>query len=172
MAYAITHFFTSVFLAVLLKSKFSEIKKYIHVKELFIIGLFGILPDIDVFPFIINSYLNLGWLNIHRLITHNLTIATAIFLIGLFLYFKNKKWGLIFMLGGIGWSSHLFLDWLLSGTITPFYPFSNFETGINIIPENNLRLGSYVLGGIDAAVLLTWSWFAILKETLKDFQVW
>src|SRR3989338_6271842 len=189
MAYAITHFFTSVFLAVLLKSKFSEINKYIHVKELFIIGLFGILPDIDVFPFIINSYLNLGWSNIHRLITHNLTIATAIFLIGLFLYFKNKpelrisqlgpanksslgKWGLIFMLGGIGWSSHLFLDWLLSGTITPFYPFSNFETGINIIPENNLRLGSYVLGGIDAAVLLTWSWFAILKETLKDFQVW
>lgn len=172
MAYIITHFFTSVFLATLFKKQFSEIKNYISIKELFIIGLFGVLPDIDVVPFMLDSYFNFGWPNIHRIITHNLTVAAVIFLIGLVLYFKSKKIGLIFMLGGIGWSSHLFLDWLLSGTIMPFYPFSSFETGIELIPSTNLRLGTYVLGAIDAVVFLTWGWFAIIKGKLKDFQIW
>lgn len=172
MAQVITHFFTSTFLAILFKKQFSEIKKYIGIKELFIIGLFGMLPDSDVMPFIIDSYFNLGLPNIHRIITHNLTIAAVIFLIGLVLYFKSKRAGLIFMLGGIGWSSHIFLDWLLSGTIMPFYPFSSFETGVELVPSGNIRLSSYVLGGIDAAVFLTWGWFAIIKGKLKDFQFW
>jgi len=172
MAYVITHFLTSTFLATLFRAKFSEIQKYIHVKELFIIGLFGVIPDIDVLPFIINSYFDLGWPNIHRLITHNFVIVAAIFLIGLLLYTKNKKIGLILMLGSIGWASHVTLDWILSGTVTPFYPLSSFETGINLIPAGNLRLGTYVLSGIDAVVLLTWSWFAITKKKLVDFQVW
>jgi len=76
------------------------------------------------------------------------------------------------MLGSIGWASHVTLDWILSGTVTPFYPLSSFETGINLIPAGNLRLGTYVLSGIDAVVLLTWSWFAITKKKLVDFQVW
>ncbi len=171
MAYTVTHFLTSAFLAVLLKAKFSEIKKYINVKELFIIGLFGALPDIDVVPFILDSYFNLGLPNIHRLITHNLVISLIIFFIGFLLYTKYKKLGIIFMLGGVGWTSHLVLDWIFSGTITPFYPFSTYETGLNLIPEGNLRLGTYVLGAIDAAVFLTWSWFAIAKKKLIDFQV-
>ena len=61
---------------------------------------------------------------------------------------------------------HLILDAVLAGSIKPFYPFSYYEIGLNMI-KNNLE--GTLLPGIDAILLFIWLIHLELKHKISDY---
>ncbi|MBI2647570.1 hypothetical protein HYW99_03765, partial [Candidatus Woesearchaeota archaeon] len=65
-----------------------------------------------------------------------------------------------------GIAFHIFLDWLLIGSIAPFYPFSSATYGVDLIGRLNIPLATQ---GLEAIVLLWWLWHEEKTHKISDF---
>jgi inner membrane protein len=98
--------------------------------KLKVVALLSVLPDVDFIPYSLFIYVSnslsyearnqLFYLCWHREITHSVFF---IFLITSLIWFATKDW--IFTIGGFeSILSHVYLDYLTSWKMRPFYPFS------------------------------------------------
>jgi len=143
---------------------------------LIIAGIAGLLPDIDIAVYwILKLTSGVALTNIHRTFTHTLFLPAIFLLLG-FIFWSSKseflekhkmKLRMIFFVMAFGTLMHLLLDYLLSGYIIPFYPFSYASYGLNLIeltpwPET-------ILPALDAILLLSWLIHEEIKHKISDF---
>ena len=167
MPFAVTHVLLTIIAVDLYRDYVSKYKKYFTLHTIFIAGLAGLLPDIDI-P--LNIFLNLFGIEImHRGITHT-PLFGLIFLIPAFIYLSRKKHkiAMYFFVTTFGVLFHLILDFMFSSDATGImflYPFSIAQFGLNIVQEYNPIL----LAGVDAIILLLWLWHEEVKHKISDF---
>jgi len=169
MPQAVVHVLFAIILLDLFRDYVIKNKKAIPLHYIFIGGVAGLLPDIDIPLFWLVKHIlgfEVPWF--HRLFTHSL------FMIGLFLvltllvklYCSDKKKWVLFAVITFGVSLHVLLDGLLAGTIALYYPFSSLQVGLDLL--GNVAFESF-MEGLDAIVLLVWLWDLDRRHRLRDY---
>ncbi|MCH8003029.1 MAG: metal-dependent hydrolase [Nanoarchaeota archaeon] len=164
MPFAVTHVLLTIILVDLYRDYITKYKKYFTLHTIFIAGVAGLLPDIDI-P--LNWLLNFFGLGIaHGTITHT-PLFGLIFLIPAFILWHQKKHktAMYFFVVCFGILFHIFLDLIFGAGILIFYPLSDFTFGLNIA-INFSRMAS---AGMDAIILLLWLWHEEIKHKISDF---
>ena len=177
MPQAVTHFLIPVILLELFRDFIIKNKKSFPIHYIFIGGLAGLLPDLDIAIYYILSFFGVQIQAVHRTFSHSLLFPLTFLILGtLFYEFKNKELGNhhlklknIFFVIAFGTFIHLLLDFILHGSIMPFYPFSIYSTGlslINIFPEAWQRT---IIPTIDAGLLIIWMIYLEIKHKISSF---
>ena len=177
MPQAVTHFLIPLILLGLFQDFFVKNKKTFPIHYVFIGGLAGLLPDLDIAVYYFLSFFGFTIDEVHRTFSHNLFIPLIFVLLGLFFVkFKNKelgkhhlKLGKIFFVIAFGIFIHMLLDPLFYGTITPFYPISTFTLGFNLINLFPPAWQGTILPTIDAVFLISWMIYLEIKHKISDF---
>ena len=170
MPFAVTHVLASIILVDLYRDYFTKHKKYFTIHTLFIAGLGGLLPDIDIPLNIVTT--KIGLEVAHRGITHTPLFALLILIPGLVLWkFRHHKKAVYFFVISFGIFTHMFLD--------AFFIFNVQTDGIMVLyPLSDMRFGlktlwtqSRIEGGValDAIILLLWLWWEERRHKIKDF---
>ncbi len=168
MPFAVTHVLLTIILVDIFRDYFTKHRKYFTLHTIFIAGIAGLLPDIDI-P--LNWFLNLFGLSItHGTITHTPLFALIFLIPGFILWYNKKhKEAVYFFVICFGIFLHLFLDYLVKGDygsgIMFFYPFSNVTYGLNLF--QNVEPNFFA--AIDAIILLAWLWHEEIKHKISDF---
>lgn len=167
MPQAVVHVLFTIIVLDLFRDHFLKDKRKLPLHYVFIGGVAGLLPDIDVtlFWFLKNLLgLDVPWF--HRVITHTFLFILIFLVISLIYFDFNKKASRLFGIITFGVAFHIFLDYLLVGSIAPFYPFSYASYGLNLIGRTNLPLA---IEGLEAFVLLWWLWHEEKTHKISDF---
>jgi len=178
MPQAVTHVLIALIIGSFIRDYFVKDKKKFPLHYVLILGLAGILPDLDIAVFWILYFVKgISLSEVHRTFTHTLFFSAIFFLASwATLKFKNKSLGrhhlkihTIFWIIGLGILIHLGLDATLSGQIRPFYPLSDFAVGNNttlFFPE---PLAQIFWPCLDAALLVLWLIYIEWKHKISDF---
>lgn len=168
MPFAVTHVLTSIILADLYRDYFSRHKKYFTLHTVFVAGVAGLLPDIDI---LLSNFFSVFGISIyHRGITHTPLFA-FIFLIPALILWRQKKHraAMYFFVTFFGILLHVLLDYFFVvdsvGSIMLFYPFSNAAYGLNLLQHASNNL----FAAIDAIILLLWLWHEEIKHKISDY---
>lgn len=168
MPYAVTHVLSAIILVDIYRDYFAKHKKYFTLHTVFIAGLSGLLPDIDV-P--LNWIFNLfGAELLHRTVTHTFLFALIFIIPGIILWHQKKhKPAMYFFVAGFGILTHLLLDYLFiadtGAGLMLFYPLSAaaFQLGLLSAASNMM------FAAIDAVLLLAWLWHEEIRHKISDF---
>ena len=165
MPYAVVHMLLPMMLLDFLRHKFLKNKKSLPNRYILIVGLAGLLPDIDI-PV---SYLFSG-LVAHRGITHTVWVSLLFLLVSAILQFAKKHdMAKIFLMVSIGAGSHVALDILTAGSLQLFYPLSKAYFSVNLIPKIFPHIGvTFAYAVLDALLLFGWIATMILRRRVKD----
>ena len=174
MPYAVAHVILTIVIADIYRDYIS--KKKFPMVYVFIAGIAGLLPDLDLpISWVLNFILGTHY-TFHRLYTHSLSYAIIFFVIGLiFLLIKkeryvigqwkvNKRAFIMFFFAlAFGWFMHITLDCALSG-----------DGYLNVIPSIPLTFcpqpfSNEALVGIDAIILVVWLFHEQWKHDIKDY---
>ncbi|MBS3096300.1 metal-dependent hydrolase [Candidatus Woesearchaeota archaeon] len=167
MPQAVVHVLFVIIVLDLFRDHFLKDKRELPLHYIFIGGIAGLLPDIDVLLFwILNNFLGIGVPWFHRIFTHTFLFVLIFLFISLIYFDFNRKSSKLFAVIAFGVAFHIFLDWLLVGGVAPFYPFSGSVFGLNLIGRLNLPLA---VEGLEAFVLLWWLWHEEKLHRISDF---
>ena len=167
MPQAVVHVLFTIVLLDLFRDHFLKNKRKLPLHYIFIGGIAGLLPDIDVPLFwLLDNFLgfNVPWF--HRMFTHTILFILIFLAIALIYLDFNKKASILFFVIAFGVAFHIFLDWLLVGGIAPFYPFLDAIYGLDLIARTKLPLA---IEGLEAIVLLAWLWHEEKTHKIRDF---
>ena len=167
MPQTVVHVLFTIIVLDLIRDHVLKNKRELPLHYIFIGGVAGLLPDIDISLFwILRNFLGFDVPFFHRILTHTF-LFTLIFLFISLIYFDlNKRVSKLFGVITFGVAFHIFLDWLLVGSIAPFYPFSYTTYGLNLLGRTNLPLA---VEGLEAIVLLWWLWHEEKLHKISDF---
>ncbi|MBD3249187.1 hypothetical protein GF336_04020 [Candidatus Woesearchaeota archaeon] len=173
MPLAVTHVLLTIIAVDIYRDHFAKHKRYFTLHTLFIAGLAGLLPDIDIVFRIIADFFSFDVpiLLQHGGITHTL-IFGLIFLIPGFMLLKKeqKRAATYFFVIAFGITFHIFLDFFLGGGayegIMWFWPLSTSTYKLHILAALGLP---NIPEAIDALILLGWLWHEEVKHKIKDF---
>lgn len=177
MPQAATHILIALVIGSLIRDYVVRDKKKFPLHYVLILGLASLLPDFDVALYWILHWWGFGFSEIHRTFTHSL-ITPVIFLIlaGLTWRYKNKELGkhhlkvhTIFLMIALGIFIHLVLDFLLAGSIMPFYPFCYASIGENLVNLLPSPLNEIFFPSLDAALIILWLVYLEYKHRISDF---
>ena len=177
MPQATTHILIALVIGSLIRDYVLKNKKKFPLHYVLILGLASLLPDFDVALYWILYWFGFGFFEIHRTFAHSLIIP-AIFLIlsGLTWKYKNRELGkhhlkvhTIFLVIALGVFIHLVLDFLLAGSIMPFYPFSHVSIGENLVNFLPSPLNGIFFPSLDAALIILWLVYLEYKHKISDF---
>jgi membrane-bound metal-dependent hydrolase YbcI (DUF457 family) len=175
MPLAVTHILVPIIFMDLFRDYVLRKRGIITNKHVLLAGLAGLFPDIDI---------PVGFLflkrNVHRLYTHNIWIPVLFLAISIYLHFiRKKKLSRYFIMISFGFLAHLLLDSFLAGTIRPFYPFSTYEFGLNIVPKlmmifvpslvQNQQFGYLIFSSLDALLLFFWLIYLQMTNKIRDY---
>jgi membrane-bound metal-dependent hydrolase YbcI (DUF457 family) len=175
MPQAATHIIITLIAASIIRDFYAGKNKF-PLHYVFIAGLAGLLPDLDITAYWILNFFGFALNEVHRTFTHTLFLP-ALFLILAFLAgeYSFKAFGKrhmtlrgIFLMIAFGSFMHLVLDASLAGLIRPFYPVSNFAVGFSIIAYLPDRLKNLFFPCLDAALLVIWLVYLELKHKISD----
>ena len=177
MPQAVTHFVIPLILLGLFQDFIVKKKKSFPIHYVFIGGLAGLLPDFDIAIYYILSFFGFNISEVHRTFSHNIFFVLLFVILGfIFWNVKNKGIGKhhlklrnIFFVIAFGVFIHLFLDATISGAIMPFYPFSNFAIGLNLISIFPLPWQNTIIPTLDAVLLILWMIYLEVKHKISDF---
>ena len=179
MPYAVTHVLIAIVLLELFRDYFVKNKGAFPLHYVLIGGLAGLLPDIDVAVFYLLSFFGFTIEQVHRTFSHNLFVPLVFFAVGIIIYgfgIKSKKLGEhhlklrnIFFVIAFGIFIHLLLDAVVSGAIIPFYPFSGYSLGLNLISLFPFAWKETIQQSIDAALLVLWLISIEVRHKISDF---
>lgn len=167
MPFAVTHVLASIILVDLYRDYFTRHKKYFTLHTVFVAGIAGLLPDIDM-P--LNFFLNFFNLElIHRTVTHT-PLFSLIFLVPAIILWKKKRHreAIYFIVIAAGIAIHILLDYVVSadnGGIMLLYPFSNTQYALNLLKG----FGADFYAGLDAIILLLWLWHEEIRHKISDY---
>ncbi len=147
-------------------------RKYFTLQTIFIAGIAGLLPDIDVpLSFFLSKLGISSALFMHGGITHT-ALFGLVFLVPGFYYLKKERHHLAtyFFVISFGIFFHLLLDYVLGGGrfegIMWFWPISSQGYKIHLFA----RLGWGSLPqAIDAVILVLWLWHEEARHKIRDF---
>lgn len=172
MPFAVTHVLTSIISVDLYRDYVAKHKKYFTLHTIFIAGLAGLLPDIDI-PL---GHV-LGWFGAelgHRTFTHT-PLFGLIFLIPALIYWKLGKHriGMYFFVTTFGIMTHLLLDFLIvpdqAGGVLLFYPFSAAAFDIGILGSASTIQTMQMYAAFDAVLLMLWLWHEEMRHKISDY---
>ncbi len=167
MPQAVVHVLFTIIVLDLIRDHVLKDKRKMPLHYVFIGGVAGLLPDIDVPLFwLLNNFLGIGVQWFHRIFTHTFLFVLIFLVIGLIYYDLNRKASKIFFVITFGIAFHIFLDWLLVGALAPFYPFSNAAYGLNLLGRIKVPL---IVEGMEAIVLIWWLWHEEKTHKISDF---
>ena len=167
MPQAVVHVLFAIIVLDLFRDHFLKQKRKMPLHYVFIGGVAGLLPDIDIPAYwILNRVFGMDVPFFHRVFTHTFLFIGIFLALALLFYDLNKKWSEIFAIITFGVAFHIFLDWFFIGGIAPFYPFSNAIYSLNLIGRLNLPLA---MEGMEAIVLLWWLWHEEKTHKISDF---
>ena len=166
MPQAVVHVLLAIIALDLFRDHFLKDKHKLPLHLIFIGGVAGLLPDIDVPIFWLLKAMGFDVPFFHRVLTHTFLFAIMFLVISLIYFDLNKRVSKLFGVITFGVAFHIFLDWLLVGYISPFYPFSYAIYGLNLIGGLNLPLAAE---GVEAIVLLWWLWHEEKTHKISDF---
>lgn len=168
MPFAVTHVLLTIIIIDLYRDYVVKHKRFFTLATVFIGGVAGLLPDMDIpLNWIFSKF---GLEMMHRGITHTLWFALLFLIPGLiFLNRGNKKNALLYFVMSFGVFFHIFLDWLIGGGMDSgimwLFPFSMQTFGLHVLSG----LSPNVAAGIDAVILLAWLWHEEVKHKIRDF---
>ena len=175
MPLAVTHILVPIILIELFRDFVIKKKGVITNKHVLLAGLAGLFPDVDI-PI---GYFLLGGVNIHRLYSHNIWIPILFLSIAMYFHFvKKNKISMYFVMIAFGFTVHIALDAALGGYIRPFFPFSNYKFGLDLIPRivgafapslTHKDFMTLVMSSLDAALLFSWLIYLQLTKKIKDY---
>lgn len=176
MPQAVTHFLIPVILLELFRDFFIKDKKSFPIHYVFIGGLAGLLPDLDMAFYYILSFFGFTIQEIHRTFSHNIFFPLLFVILGIIFWnFKSKKLAKhhlklrnIFFVIAFGISIHLLLDATISGMIMPFYPLSTYAIGLNLIGFLPALWQNTLLPTIDAILLILWMVYIELRHKISE----
>lgn len=168
MPHAVTHVLIAIIIFDLYRDYFIKDKRKMPLNFVFIGGVAGLLPDIDILLFwILNNFLGVPVEWFHRGFTH--TVFFPLIFLGIasmFYKLKKHKLSTVFSVISIGITIHILLDMLLSGGVTPFFPFWGFTFEWGLFA--NTQLPAF-WAGLDAIILLAWLYHEERKHKITDF---
>lgn len=170
MPLAVTHVILAIVLLDIFRDYIIKNRKKIPLHYIFIGGVAGLLPDIDVpLYWLLNKLLKIEITWFHRTFSHSIFFPLAFLAVtvGLALFSKNKKHWVLMAVITFGVSLHILLDGLFVGYITLFYPFSTLQYGFNF--ASRIAWPSFI-EGLDAIILLVWLWDLDRRHKLRDFM--
>jgi membrane-bound metal-dependent hydrolase YbcI (DUF457 family) len=173
MPLAVTHVLLTIIAVDLYRDYVAKHRKYFTMWTLFIAGIGGLLPDIDIplFRFLTSIGIDIPLLA-HGEIMHTV-IFGLVFLIpfAVFWLWKKHRLALLFLVITFGILFHIFLDYLVGGGdingIMAFYPFSTERFKLFLLGGGSEAFLSNA--GLDAAILLLWLLHEERKHKIKDF---
>ncbi|MBW2974973.1 metal-dependent hydrolase [Candidatus Woesearchaeota archaeon] len=166
MPLAVTHVLLTIIAIDIFRDYIIKNKKLIPLNYIFIGGIAGLLPDMDIPLFWLLSIFNSSIAWFHGEFTHIFLIPAAILAISIIAYRFNSKMGILLGIISFGYAFHIALDFLFYGcNISPFWPFLNlgFRGITGYIKLRNLEMG------LDAFILLGWLWHEEVKHKISDF---
>jgi membrane-bound metal-dependent hydrolase YbcI (DUF457 family) len=177
MPHAVTHFLIPVILLELFRHYFVKDKKSFPIHYVFIGGLAGLLPDMDIAVYYILSFFGFTIQEIHRTFSHNLFVPLFFVLLTSISYkFKNKELGKnhlklrnIFLIIAFGIFIHLLLDATIQGSIMPFYPILDIAIGLNLIKLFPLAWHDTIVPTMDAVFLIIWMVSLEVRHKISQF---
>src|SRR3989338_5881856 len=167
MPLAVTHVLLTIVLLDIFRDYIIKKKKLIPLNYLFIGGVAGLLPDIDIPVFwLLNNVLSIKTTWFHGTYTHIFLIPIVLGVVAFFAYKYNKKTGVLLGVIAFGYFLHVLLDFLFYGTnLSPFWPLLNTAfTGF----ISHLNIKDFEMG-LDAFILLAWLWHEEVKHKIRDF---
>ncbi len=172
MPLAVTHVLLTIILVDLYRDYITRHKKYFTLHTVFLAGLGGLLPDLDVpLNWMLSYFGYSSEVLMHGGITHTLFFG-LIFLIPaiILLWRKKHKASMYFFVISFGIFLHVFLDYVLGGGahegIMFFWPLSAVGYKIHLLNKFGL---SNLPAAIDAIILLLWLYHEEIKHKIKDF---
>jgi len=170
MPLAVTHVLTSIISVDLYRDYVAKHKKYFTLHTVFLAGLFGLLPDIDVPLGMIANFFQFSVpiLLQHRGITHTPFFALLFLIPGIILWKKKKhKYAVYFFVATFAILLHIFLDFFIaeagSRGIMWLFPFSLESWKLTLINMEGIPRT------LDAIILLGWLWHEEIKHKISDF---
>lgn len=173
MPLAVTHILLTIIAVDIYRDYITKHKKYFTLLTLFVAGVAGILPDIDI-P--INSLMTLLGMEVPELLHHGGITHTPffglMFLVPAFLLWKfNKhKLAVIFFVLAFGPIFHSVLDYTIGGGdangLMLFYPFSEDRIKLGVLLGNEALFST---AGLDAVILMLWLLHEERKHKIRDF---
>ena len=174
MPYAVAHVISTIVIADIYRDYTA--KKKFPMIYVFIAGIAGLIPDLDIpASWFINIIFGTNY-NFHRMYTHSLAYAIA-FLLFVVIFsiikkneYKMLKWNIpkqaivmFFLALAFGWFVHITLDCALAA-----------DGYLNIIPSIPLQFcphpfGNDVLAGFDAIILVLWLIHEQWRHKIVDY---
>jgi membrane-bound metal-dependent hydrolase YbcI (DUF457 family) len=178
MPHAVTHVLIAIILLDIIRDhvlkKKHRMKFPLH--YLLIVGIAGLLPDIDIVIYwIVNIISNVPLSEVHRTFTHTIFFPIIFVVAGLvtwkvkskFLARHKMRLNTVFFIIALGTFIHLVLDATLSGVIMPIYPLNTMALGLNLVQLTPWP--DTILPAIDAILLLGWLAHEEVKHKISDF---
>lgn len=167
MPQAVVHVLFTIISLDLFRDHFLKDKKKLPLHYIFIGGVAGLLPDIDIPLFwILHNFIGLDVPFFHRIFTHTFLFILVFLAISLICFDFSKKMSKLFAVITFGVAFHILLDWFFTGGVAPFYPFSTSVYGLNVFGMMNIPLAAE---GLEAIVLLAWLWHEEKLHRISDF---
>jgi len=168
MGLAVTHVLLTIIAVDLYRDYFMKKKyrKYFTMHTLFIAGIGGLLPDIDMPLSQLASYF--GYTLQHGGITHSLFFGALFLIPGLILWFRDYRKEAVYMFVlSFGIFFHLFLDLVVNeGYYMLLWPLTMQTFAI---PQAALLGLNGLQPSIDAVILLLWLYHEEVKHKIRDF---
>lgn len=189
MPLAVTHVLVPIILFELLRDSSPKLSKFFSRKHTFLIGIAGLLPDVDSPLYTLLTLFDKSVENCclgHRILFHNIWIPFGF--LGFFFIihylcprvWKMRKSGLksfesfgkVFLILFVGFSIHMVLDAVLIGPVAPFYPLSPHLVDLDLVGKLECLTGIpglTTLVSLDALLLLFWFWHEEFTHKIKDY---
>ena len=177
MPHAVFHIIFAILIAELIREYFVKDKRKFPIHYVFIAGIAGALPDLDIAAFWILNFFGYSIEEVHRTFTHTLLVPLVFLFLGLITWnFKNKEFGkrhmklhTIFFMASLGVITHLLFDATISGSVMPFYPLNKISFGINVMQFLPLELQNLLLPCMDAGIFIMWLFWLEYKHKISSF---
>ncbi|MBI2631419.1 metal-dependent hydrolase [Candidatus Pacearchaeota archaeon] len=179
MPQAVTHILVPAIIIALFRDYFlkKRDKRKFPLHYVLIAALSGIIPDLDIAAFWILYFFGFTIEQVHRTFLH--TLFVPLFFLSLSIVFHSIKFkelgkhklklNIIFIIFAFGSFIHLLLDALLIGKIIPFYPFSTFTIGLDLINHLPSQLANISLPTLDGALIIIYLIYLEYKHKISDF---
>ncbi len=167
MPAAVTHVIIAIVLVDLFR-KFVLKRKNFPLYLILIVGIAGLLPDLDILLYWFLDIIAGVQINeVHRLFSHTLLIPFIALLIAMTVWTFWTKIAHVLFAFSAGYTIHLILDSILSGKLTLLYPLTTQTFGLNLIPWESFA-GTFYLG-LDAIILILWLVYEYFSRNIKDY---
>lgn len=167
MPAAVTHVIVAIVFVDLFRKLVLK-KKNFPLYLILIVGIAGLLPDLDIlFYWFLETLAGVQINEVHRLFSHTLVIPFIALVIAMSVWTFWRKFGHVLFAFSSGYTIHLILDSVLSGKMALLYPLTKETFGLNLIPWETYSATFYL--GLDAIILILWLVYEYFSKNVKDY---